>query len=281
MIYKVYLIDGSSGSGVFKTGDPLLDLGDHTPISAPFSHDGSGEYFWVTEDMPEYIDSECIKLEINLVDLTNEYVEWDDDDFPAPIDGKYYIHFIGEDPSSYFEMGDPVDPTPGPYVPISAPFSHRGAGEYFWVTGDVPHHINSWELSKLEINGVDLTWVYKHHYELPPLAEDGKYYIHFIGEHPWSEFRMGNPVNPNPPDPPPGGPWVPISAPFSYDGTGERWWVTDSIPNYINSWNNVDVEINGINYIGYEHGYKIPWATDGKYYIHFIGYSDYSHFELR
>lgn len=72
-----------------------------TPISAPFAFDGAGEYCWVIDQEPSYINSwNLALLEVNGVDYTNTWAN----SFPDPIDGSYYIHYVGEFAWSHFEL---------------------------------------------------------------------------------------------------------------------------------------------------------------------------------
>jgi endoglucanase len=69
-------------------------------ISLPFEKDGPGEYCWVTNESIVHINSWNLELlEINGVDYTNSW----SDSFPDPINGNYYIHYIGANDWSHFE----------------------------------------------------------------------------------------------------------------------------------------------------------------------------------
>jgi hypothetical protein len=77
-------------------------------------------------------------------------------------------------------------------TPITLPFVKDGAGDFTWVFTDSTIKLfNSWNLTKLEINGVDYT--NKWSSTLPPPAADGKYYIRYIGEFAWSHFEILKP----------------------------------------------------------------------------------------
>ncbi|WGI17964.1 type IV pilin [Methanonatronarchaeum sp. AMET-Sl] len=87
---------------VFELEDEI-----YTPIELDFEHEGEGEYYWVLKDPPEqdwswYVNSWGAQIvEINGEDFTNQY-SWNQD-LPEPIDGNYYIHFIGNEEWSTFE----------------------------------------------------------------------------------------------------------------------------------------------------------------------------------
>lgn len=69
---------------------------------------------------------------------------------------------------------------------VTLPFQKDGIGEYCYViTGNISY-INSWNLSLLEINGVDFTNKWSNN--LPPRI-DGKYYVHYVAPYGWSHFE--------------------------------------------------------------------------------------------
>lgn len=71
-----------------------------TAISLPFSHDGPGDFCWVTSGNIDIINSWAADLvEINGVDFTNAWAN----SMPARIDGNYYIHFSGTIGWAHFE----------------------------------------------------------------------------------------------------------------------------------------------------------------------------------
>jgi len=47
-------------------------------------------------------------------------------------------------------------------------------------------YVNSWNMSLVEINGVDFTNVWSNNM---PAPIDGKWYIHFMGQYAWSHFE--------------------------------------------------------------------------------------------
>jgi uncharacterized protein YjdB len=82
-------------------------------------------------------------------------------------------------------------------TPITAPFVKEGLGSFYWVVSAIPgqyFEFNSWQLSKLEINGVDLTgkWATTRPGDTgsAPPAIDGKYYIRYTGSFAWSHFDI-------------------------------------------------------------------------------------------
>jgi endo-1,4-beta-xylanase len=85
---------------------------------------------------------------------------------------------------------------PGEYNEISLPFTHDGAGEYYWKTNklstdpnDWSHYINSWNVDFLEINGKDYTNVWVAQHQIAP-SSDGYWYIHYKGSFSYSHVEI-------------------------------------------------------------------------------------------
>jgi hypothetical protein len=75
--------------------------GTSTPITLSFSHDGAGEFCWVTSDDIAWFNSwNMATVEINGVDFTNK---WSNSP-PPKTDGKYYIYYNGSFPWSHLEI---------------------------------------------------------------------------------------------------------------------------------------------------------------------------------
>jgi expansin len=71
-----------------------------TTITIPFSQDGTGDYCFVTSQSMVYVNSwNMDKVEINGEDYTNVW----SDNFPAAINGNYYIHYAASVPWAHFE----------------------------------------------------------------------------------------------------------------------------------------------------------------------------------
>ncbi|MCA1745987.1 MAG: T9SS type A sorting domain-containing protein, partial [Bacteroidales bacterium] len=69
-------------------------------IALPFSFDGVGEYCWVSDQTIAFVNSWNMELlEINGVDYTNKW----SNTLPEPIDGKYFIRYMGNYGWSHFE----------------------------------------------------------------------------------------------------------------------------------------------------------------------------------
>ncbi|KAB8142841.1 glycoside hydrolase family 5 protein [Chloroflexia bacterium SDU3-3] len=96
----------------------------------------------------------------------------------------------------------PVTPTATPVTPtttpggacspvsstISGPFSYDGAGTFCWKASSLGSYVNSWNLTKLTINGVDFTnkWASSGSF---PAAIDGYWYVSYTGPYAWSHFE--------------------------------------------------------------------------------------------
>ncbi len=85
-------------------------------------------------------------------------------------------------------------PTPGSgacspvTATIAAPFTFDGAGTFCWQTSSLGSFVNSWELARLTLNGVDFTnrWAASSSY--PPRI-NGFWYISYTGNFAWSHFE--------------------------------------------------------------------------------------------
>ncbi|MCX7820148.1 MAG: cellulase family glycosylhydrolase, partial [Brevinematales bacterium] len=76
--------------------------------------------------------------------------------------------------------------------------------------------------------------------------------------------------------------YVDVTAPFSFDGAGTKYWRMTTIPNYINSWNLDSLVINGVElknvWVG---AANLPAKQNGYYYITYKGSYAWSHFEAK
>jgi hypothetical protein len=73
---------------------------------------------------------------------------------------------------------------------VSAPFTFDGAGNLCWRTNNVPSFINSWNLTKLTVNGVNFTNLYASPSQLPAKASDGYWYISYSSSVAWGHFEL-------------------------------------------------------------------------------------------
>lgn len=69
---------------------------------------------------------------------------------------------------------------------VSVPFIKDGAGEFCYALSGSIDFVNSWNMQKVEINGVDYTNQWSNSL---PAKIDGKYYVYYKGAFPWSHFE--------------------------------------------------------------------------------------------
>ena len=72
---------------------------------------------------------------------------------------------------------------------ITVPFSFDGVGDYCWQTGSLGSYINSWNLTKLTINGVPFSNIYVAAGSLPP-AINGYWYIGYTSTVSFGHFEI-------------------------------------------------------------------------------------------
>ncbi|HEY1201997.1 MAG TPA: Ig-like domain-containing protein, partial [Niastella sp.] len=71
-------------------------------------------------------------------------------------------------------------------VTASLPFTKEGAGEFCYViTGNISY-VNSWNMSLVQINGVDYTNKWSNSM---PARVNGNYYVRYVGQFAWSHFE--------------------------------------------------------------------------------------------
>ncbi len=70
---------------------------------------------------------------------------------------------------------------------VPLPLVIDGEGEYCKASSGTISYINSWNMDKVEINGVDYTNVWSN---TMPAKIDGNYYIHYVGSYPWSHLEV-------------------------------------------------------------------------------------------
>lgn len=86
------------------------------------------------------------------------------------------------------ETGGGQAPTPcdSPTLAI-LPLVIDGEGEFCRVTAGDITNINSWNMQLVEINGVDYSNTWSNQM---PSRIDGNYYIHYVGQYPWSHLEV-------------------------------------------------------------------------------------------
>ncbi len=84
-----------------------------------------------------------------------------------------------------FEADTTVGPCENP-LSISIPFTQNGVGEFCFVTATEMAYVNSWNMERVEINGVDFTNIWSNNL---PAAIDGQWFIYYKGNYDWSHFE--------------------------------------------------------------------------------------------
>jgi hypothetical protein len=72
---------------------------------------------------------------------------------------------------------------------ITAPFTFDGAGNFCWRINNIPSFINSWNLTKLTVNGANWTNLWASPSQLPAKASDGYWYISYSSSVAWGHFE--------------------------------------------------------------------------------------------
>src|SRR5690349_7965916 len=83
-----------------------------------------------------------------------------------------------------------------PATAISVPFAKDGAGDFCYQTANLCTFINSWNMTTLQINGVNYNNIYVFSNTIAPL--NGTYTIHYVGPYAWSHFEIGGPCSSGP-----------------------------------------------------------------------------------
>jgi endoglucanase len=71
---------------------------------------------------------------------------------------------------------------------IAAPFNQDGVGTFCWQSSNLGTYINSWNVAKLTVNGVDFTNKYAVIANLPAKI-NGYWYVSYTGNFTWSHFE--------------------------------------------------------------------------------------------
>jgi hypothetical protein len=71
-------------------------------ITAPFTHDGAGDFCWQSTNLGSYINSwNLTTLTINGVDFNNKYIIVSS--LPPLINGYWYVHYVSAVSYGHFE----------------------------------------------------------------------------------------------------------------------------------------------------------------------------------
>ncbi|MCS3797364.1 glycoside hydrolase family 9 protein [Niastella sp. OAS944] len=91
--------------------------------------------------------------------------------------------------SSTIVVSGVVVPNPGDCssaVAVSLPFTKEGAGEFCYAISGNISYVNSWNMSLVQINGVDYTNKWSNSM---PARVNGNYYVRYVGQFAWSHFE--------------------------------------------------------------------------------------------
>ncbi len=70
----------------------------------------------------------------------------------------------------------------------AVPYQYDGSGTFCWQAAALGAYINSWNLTKLTVNGVDFTNKYATTSSLPAKI-NGYWYVYYVGPYAWSHFE--------------------------------------------------------------------------------------------
>lgn len=76
----------------------------------------------------------------------------------------------------------------GTRTTITADFMYDGVGEYCWESTCLGEYINSWNVTILEVNGVDCANGYVEVSSITPI--NGKYYVYYRGDYSYSHLEI-------------------------------------------------------------------------------------------
>ncbi len=92
----------------------------------------------------------------------------------------------GDDGGNDDDNGGENDEACSGEQPVDLDFKYDGTGQKCWVISDDIKYVNSWSTSKVTINGQDYTNAWSSQM---PAKVDGKYYVSYSAELPWSHFE--------------------------------------------------------------------------------------------
>ena len=73
-----------------------------------------------------------------------------------------------------------------------------------------------------------------------------------------------------------------VFSPFTKDGAGNTCYFLTNMNNFINNWNNIEVNVNGVDITNaYMGNWNYPSKQDGGYYLYYHGNYPWSHLEVR
>jgi hypothetical protein len=248
------------------TAPPTPEV-DTSYVSVPFTQSGAGEYVFAVNDQMGTLSSENVdSLTINNVEYTNQTVT----QFPAKIDGYYYIYYKASDSFAELNITAPEEPEPEPEIPeyinyegndyevVMMNYTQDGSGTaYFVVSGTIDVIDANKHVSSLIINNQNYTG------QLPEPVDGKKYFIAYTGGNKNASLSVSGTND-----------WTPvidtvsIDLPYTVSGAGEYYYVTDDALDSVSSSGMDELRINDVNVKNINTG-AIPEAINGQYYIYY------------
>lgn len=191
-----YVFDGWSGDASGTNTTISITMDSDKSITATFVEENVPVYYTlsvtingngsVTPNGGTYEEGSVVNL-VATADAGNEFVSWSGDVSSSSSSINITMDADKSITATFQASNGELCSNP---VTIALPYSQNGAGEYCWFTSDGISYVNSWNMTLVEINGVDFTNTWSDN--MPP-AIDGGYYIYYEGEFGWSHFEAAGP----------------------------------------------------------------------------------------
>jgi endoglucanase len=259
-------------------------------VALPLAQDGSGEYCWVTTGAIDNVNSwNTALVEINGVDLTNQYAGSYTGTMPAASNGVYVIHYKGAYAWSHLEVNgsggsdgdggntEPVAVTGVTVNPASASIEVGAATTLSAAVSpdDATDKTVTWNSSDTGVATVDasgtVTGVAAGSANITVTTRDGGHTV--VSKVTITDSASGDDEAATCYSP------TAAALPLAIDGAGDFCRATTGDITNINSWNMQLVEINGETLTN-TWSDQMPARIDGKYYIHYVGNYAWSHLEV-
>lgn len=188
-----YLFSGWSGDASGSSLTTSVVMNTDKSVTATFVPETSSDQYTLTISIvgngsvsPSggIYDAGTIVSLIATPDVGYEFSEWSGDISGTNLSTNVTMDSNKSITATFRKSGG--EPCDNPAA-ITLPYTQNGIGEYCWVTSDDIAYINSWNLTSLEVNGVDYTNTWAS--SLPDKI-DGNYYIYYQGNYGWSHFEV-------------------------------------------------------------------------------------------